>query len=224
MHISRKIICFIFWGITTMTITAFKESSPFYAMLKLVSPYDTDLGKYNIGVLILSIGISISFLCYLVQMIDEQFRMSGYILVRGKREFVFSKLIHKSWLGIVELFFVKLLVDILLSQAKGWENVFIAIGIECSTLLTVIMWSLIIYLLFQMGVNVRWIYFIMMLAIILLQYASAYLSPLSFFVFGSPDILEKPIVWIIIKITITAGIFCLNKKIYPLYEYIGNNE
>ena len=150
--------------------------------------------------------------------------MSGYILVRGKRIHIFLKLIHKSWFCIGKLFLIKLLVDMLLSQVKGWENVFTAIGIECSTFLTLIMWSLIIYLLFQFGVKVRWIYFIMMIAIILLQYASAYIYPFSFFVFGTPDILQRPIAWIMTKMMINVALFWLNKKLYSSYEYIGTNE
>lgn len=69
MHSSRKITYFTLFSAINLAVMGVSKTEPFYAMLKLASPFDVELEKYNFALLTLSLTVSIIFISVLIQVI-----------------------------------------------------------------------------------------------------------------------------------------------------------
>jgi len=220
----RKIMFFVLFCAINLAVTGVLRTDAFYAMLSVVSPFDESRGGYNFGLLALCITVSIIFICALIQEITEQFSVGNYLLTRTTRNQGYRYLLKRSIRNTITVFFCKMIADVVFSHMDGIKNVTNAIVAAISTLLTLFIWNFVIYLLFQMHMKEKWVYFIMVLGVILMQYTSAYLPFCSVFVFGSPAIFETPMLWICVKAVCAALLLEINFKTYNKYEHLGMVE
>lgn len=224
MSSKRKITFFVLFSAINLAVTGVFRTDAFYAMIKVASPFDVSRGVYSFGLLALCITASIIFISALIQEVTEQFSVANYMLTRTTRSQVYRQLLKCSIRNTLVVFLCKMIADVVFSQMDGMKNVTNAIVVALSTLVTLFIWNLVIYLLFQMHIKEKWVYFIMVLGVILLQYTSAYLPICSIFVFGSPAIFEAPIFWICVKAVCVVLLLTINFKTYNKYEHLGMVE
>lgn len=222
--IKRPIVYLCLFSIINLSIIGFSHKEPFYSLLAVVYPYDEVVGKYNIIYLTLNICICLIFVSSIIQNTHKQYILSNYILTRTTRKRAFCNGLFHVLKSIAVVFSVKLISDILFSQPNGLNNILNVISAESSMALTLVMWSLVCFILFQLHISMRLIYFAIICMAVISQYLSAYLSVFSLFVFGSPAIKENPIIWLMLKTVLIILLLALNLIVSNRYEHLNVKE
>lgn len=222
--IKRPIVYLCLFSIINLSIIGFSHKEPFYSLLSIVYPYDEIIKKYNIIHLTLNICICLIFVSSIIQNTHMQYILNNYILTRTNRKRAFYTSFFHVLKSIIVVFSVKFISDILFSQLNGLNNILNVISAESSTVLTLVMWILVCFILFQLHISMRLIYFAIICVAVISQYLSAYSSVFSLFVFGSPAIKANPIIWLMLKTVLIILLLVLNLMISNRYEYLNVKE
>ena len=222
--IKKVIIYLCLFSIINISVLGFSHKEPFYSLLSIVYPYNEIIKKYNIVHFTLNICIYLIFVSSIIQNTHMQYLLNNYILTRTNKKKAFCTSFFYVLKNIMVVVSSKFMSDILFSQMNGFNVFFNVISIEISTVLTLVLWILICFVLFQLHVSMRWIYFSIISVAVISQYLSAYLSYFSLVVYGSPAIKAHPIFWFVSKMLLIILLLVLNLMISNRYEYLNIKE
>ena len=219
--IKRYIGYLSLFSIINLSIIGVSRQTAFYSLLSIVYPYIENSHTYNFVLFALNISIALIFVSGIIKNADEQKHMNNYILVRTSRKNALCIGIFRNLKSTALIFFTKILADFLLSQMNKTENLLEAVIAEVSIFLTLIVWTLFIYIMIQKHMAIKWIYFYVICSVIVFQYFSMYVSVFTLFVFGSPFLKALPAVWLILKSGLIIILFFVNVLISKKYEQLN---
>lgn len=181
-----------------------KDSEPFRALLSVAYPYMEAEASYSFVMLIFNVCVSLLFVREIIQSADQQFLTGDYLYVRAGRTKTFMVGLLRTLLTVLLVWCAKLAADFLLSSLDGAKNLPLALHTELSLLLSAVIWALLVYLLYMLRVQMKWIYFLTLFAIVAAQYLSAYIPAFTLFVAGSPAFRKDPTLWLSVKLALIA--------------------
>lgn len=222
LYIRNYIFFFIFFILLNLTVIDGIE--PFYNLVSLLVPFHLEYG-YLIGIrFLLTLSLCFVLLNYINKCINEQFNMFNFILTRVNIRKSIFKLTTYTLRKIVIILSIKLIVDLIFSQMRGFENINLFLLITFSTLVTCIIWAEMIFLLhlYQYPPNIIYLTLIFVTTISILFGNS--IETLTLFVPATINLLKNPFIWITAKLFLLFGLFFLKYLRLRNFEYLGDND
>lgn len=216
--IKNIVVYFVLFCTINMSITGLTHQKPFYSLLSVSLPYNEEMKKYNFAFLLLNICVCLIFVSSIIQYIHQQYMMSDYTFTRTNKKRIFRIYSFYVTKNVGCILLIKIISDIVFSQMNGLINVKEAFFIEISSFLTVLIWILISYILTCFHLEIKWIYFILTVLILISQYISAYIPAFSLIVFGSSALMKYPITCLALKGTTTIILYVINIKLFEQHE------
>lgn len=212
---------FIFLNLMYMSVLEAKPGQPFEAMFKVLFPYDVVAKEYDGMLIIFNVALTMLIMSLMVKRIDEQLNLNKYIITRTTELRAWGIQVLSVLKVIVKIMLIKVAVDCMWSYPKGMQHVKMAIMMELSTLLSICIWGIMIYILNFVHMQPKFRYFLVIVIVVISQIMSAYDPMFSLIVPGSPDISVNPKYWLIVKtVALIDGlvIMCMLAKRYECLE------
>lgn len=212
---------FSLFSLINVCILGVTRQTAFYAPLSIAYPFFLDPLRCNFVFLCFNLGISLIFISAVIRLCEQQILLGTCIFSRTSREKSFIYLFKHLLKNITAISFIKVICDTLFGQMNGSENIISVAMVWLSTYATVIIWSLIAFILVWFHVPIKWVYFFLGFGVLISQYFSQYIGVLSLLVFGSPFSMNNQGVWIALKIVLIVALIILNLAIVKKHEYIN---
>ncbi len=219
-----KVYSFILFLLINVAVIGVNSNPPFHAMESILIPNNDITGTVNFYHFLLNICVCLIFISAVIRMTDEQFQLNSYILTRTTEKKAFMLHIIRVGKELTILVFLKLTADICLGQIKGFENFDKFLPLALTTLITVYLWIVIVYLLKLLRISTKFTYFIMAGSIVLAQYLSTFVPVLTVLVIASSSYLKHVLYWLALKVLLLVCIIYINLVFCKKYESYEERE
>lgn len=202
------------------SVTGLSATTPFFAMESVLIPFHTETQRTDLLFLMLNFVVSFLFLSVIMKKTEEQFGMNHYILTRtGKRKAIFLPMgrVYGTLACVVA---AKLLADVTLGFPQGLENTDRLLWLTESTLLTVYLWTSLVYLMRLLHCPARLACLGLFVVAALAQYACSFFAPCTVLAMASPSVLARPLLWLGVKIGCTAAVNAVSFFVAKTYEQL----
>lgn len=127
-------------------------------------------GKIILMIYILHIFIVFLYVFNIIENLNRMFMMHSFIFPRNSRKVVALIYLKKILLGIFEIIILKLIVDLLVGKLSGLLALDIFIKLNLSNVLTIIIWTLFIIILYCVIQDQKTVLFTSFIMLMLVQY------------------------------------------------------
>jgi len=200
------------------------EQEPFYNVQAVLVPFSLETGRILIGRFFLTISLFVVYLSKINYCLDEQFNMLTTILTRINVKKSIFKLSVYTVREIGIFIVINTVINIIFSQAQGFENVWLFVGLTLSLLITCLIWIEVVSLLklYQMASKFIYLGFIFFISLSVLL--SNQLPVVTLFLPGTIAFLEHPSLWILYKLTLLICLILIKRLKLMKFEYLGGRN
>lgn len=154
----------------------------------------------------------------------KMFDIKYYILSRINRKKFFFIILKEQILVITKLVIIKIAADLITSNITSINEILILFPYSILTILTLFIWSLIIFLLYILNLSENKILFIFVTIIFVLQYTSFYINAVGILVIASPFIFCNVMYAVILKMFLVVLLIIIDYILFKKLEILGGNK